>query len=211
MTDDSPPEDEGEDDETGAERPHMVGNDHAEGNPGGSGQPGNQNATRHGLYSEADHLLEHLDDHDPEAREWVAEKFEGYLREAPFGPESPKADQLLQVCTREYSIWQATGLQIREGVVKTQAVETGSGEWITAEKEHAVNMPLDRMEKTVTKRLKELGVLGDNSPQQQQQAGRTMESEDYVIHVSSKPASEVEDESDLYTIKDNENDDQSDG
>lgn len=180
MTDDSPPETGGKDDQNDDKHAHLEGNDHAEGNPGGGAPAGNQNATRHGLHSDPDHLLQHLEETDPAAREWITRKFTGYLEEAPFGLDSPKADQLLQVATREYSIWQATGLQIREGVVKTQAVQAGDGEWIQAEKEHAANMPLDRMEKTVTKRLKELGVLG-NSPDARMAGAIELRSEDYVI------------------------------
>lgn len=180
MTDESAPEDGGNDDQNDDEHSHLENNDHAEGNPGGSGQPGNQNAMRHGLYSDPDNLLEHLREHDPDAMAWVNRKFDGYLRQAPFGPLDPQADQLLQVVIREYSIWSATGLQVRDGVVKRQAVQAGDGEWIQAERENAANLALDRMEKTVTKRLKELGILG-SSPEHRMASAMEMRSSDYAI------------------------------
>lgn len=179
MNDDSTPDTGGSDGGTDDEYAHLESNDHARGNDGGA-PAGNQNAVRHGLYSDPDNLLQHLQSTDPDAMAWIDRKFEGYLSEAPFGPLSPKADQLLQVCVREYSIWQATGLQVRDGVVKKQAVETGDGEWIQAEKENAANLALDRMEKTVTKRLKELGILGD-APAARLAGAMEIRSEDYAI------------------------------
>lgn len=157
------------------------GNTNSDGS--GGAPPANQNSTTHGLHADPDNLLEYLKESEPEATEWISAKYTSYLADAPFGPDSAKADQLKQVVVREYSIWVASGLQVREGVVKTQAVEIGDGEWIEAEREHAVNMPLDRMEKTVTRRLKELGVLGNDQPAHRKDGVEVMRSDDYVIEI----------------------------
>lgn len=183
MTDDSPPDNGGSDDGTDRDYSHLENNDHAEGNSGGGAPPGNLNAMKHGLHvSDPDNLLSWLTEHDPAAVEWIEHKYNSYLERANFGHDSALADQLKQVVVREYSIWQASGLQVREGVVKSQAVETGDGEWIRAGKENAANIALDRMERTVMRRLKELGVLKE-SPDAKLAEAMTMESEDYIITI----------------------------
>lgn len=194
MNDDSTPDTGGNDDENDRDYSHLENNDHAEGNPGGGAPPDNLNAMKHGLHvSDPDNLLSWLSEHDPAAVEWVEHKYNDYLARADFGHDSALADQLKQVVVREYSIWAASGLQVREGVVKRQAVETGSGEWITAEKENAANIALDRMERTVMRRLKELGVLKE-SPDAKLAEAMTMESEDYIITIGEDDLDEDDDE-----------------
>lgn len=128
------------------------------------GPPGNQKATRHGLYADPANVLDDLADSDPEAYEWVCKKYDSYLETAPFEDGSGKADQLRQIATQEYIIWQATGFQLQNGVVvKTNEPDGDAfGDRIT---ENPVNLALDRMQRTVTQRLRELGVLDDPESQ----------------------------------------------
>lgn len=149
-------------------------------NNDGGAKPGNQNATSHGMYADPDNLLEYFADHDPEALEWIRAKHRSYLQEAPFEVGTAKAEQLLQICVREWSIWQASGLQVREGVIVQRNVKNGQDEWIEVTDEHPVNGALSRLERDVTKRLKELGIL-DSPSQQMATAVGSMENEDYVI------------------------------
>lgn len=137
----------------------------------GHGAPeGNQNATRHGLHADPANVLDDLAERDPEAYEWVCKKYDSYLDAAPFGDGSAKADQLKQIATQEYIIWKATGFQLKSGVVVEADAPAGAG---LAERvaENPVNRPLDRMQRTVVNRLKELGVLDD--PVSQQAAAAT--------------------------------------
>lgn len=154
-------------------------NEFALNNDGGA-PPDNQNATEHGMYADPDNLLAYLEEHEPDALEWITAKHASYLDEAPFEADTAKAEQLLQVCVREWSIWQASGLQVREGVIKTRNVKNGQGEWIEVEDEHPVNGALSRLERDVTKRLKELGVLDSPSKQMADAVG-ALESDDYEI------------------------------
>ena len=124
----------------------------------GSSHEGNQNATSHGLHSDPVNLLDELYEDDEEAYAWIQDKFESYLKVAPFDRGSAHADQLMQVCVREYSIWKASGLQIDSGVVTEQTREGEHGLYEVAE-ESPVNLPLDRMERTVVQRLEKLGVM----------------------------------------------------
>lgn len=132
--------------------------------PDGSSHEGNQNATKHGLHSDPVDLLDDLYENNEEAYAWIQDKFESYLTVAPFDRETAYADQLMQVCVREYSIWKASGLQIDNGVVTEQTQEGEHGLY-EVEQESPVNLPLDRMERTVVQRLEKLGVMP--SPEQQ--------------------------------------------
>lgn len=146
----------------GAERCRMHGGIVGDGN----GAPeGNQNATRHGLHADPSNVLDELAESDPEAYEWVLKKYDSYLDAAPFGDGSAKADQLKQIATQEYIIWNAMGFQLKSGVVVEADAEAGAA---LADRiaENPVNRPLDRMQRTVVNRLKELGILDDPRSQQ---------------------------------------------
>jgi hypothetical protein len=118
---------------------------------------GNQNARSHGLHADPANVLDDLAKRDTDGYEWVVNKYDSYLRSAPFEDGSAKADQLKQVAVQEYIIWKATGFQLNGGVVRR--TDDGIAE-------SPVNLPLDRMQRTVTRRLKELGVLEDPDSQQ---------------------------------------------
>lgn len=132
--------------------------------PGGTGPPGNQNARRHGLHADPANVLDDLAENDPAAYEWVMQKYDSYLDAAPFDDGSAKADQLKQIAVQEYIIWRSTGLQLQDGVVVETNEPKGDRHGDTL-KGHPVNQPLDRMQRTVTSRLKELGVLDDPASQ----------------------------------------------
>jgi hypothetical protein len=119
---------------------------------------GNQNARTHGIHADPANVLDDLAESDADGYEWVMAKYDSYLRDAPFGDGSAKADQLKQVATQEYIIWKATGYQLKAGVIRRG--DDGAVE------RSPVNLPLDRMQRTVTRRLKELGVLDDPETEQ---------------------------------------------
>lgn len=123
---------------------------------------GNQNASRHGLYSDPANLLDDLAANDPEGYDWVLKKYDSYLDSAPFADGSAKADQLKQVCAQEFVIWRAVAMQIHDGVVIETNEPDGTAYGDTL-KEHPVNLPLDRMQRTVSNRLADLGVLDDEA------------------------------------------------
>jgi len=118
---------------------------------------GNQNAQRHAIHADPANVLDDLAESDPDGYDWVLSKYDSYLEAAPFGDGTAKADQLKQIATQEYVIWKATGFQVEGGVIR----QTDDGV-----EESPVNLPLDRMQRTVTRRLKELGVLDDPDSQQ---------------------------------------------
>lgn len=122
---------------------------------------GNQNATRHGIHSDPANVLDDLAENNPKAYEWVERKHDSYLDTAPFELGSGKADQLRMICVREYCVWRATGVQVRDGMLKKTHIQGSDGELHEVEDEHSINIAIDRAERTITRRLKELGILDD--------------------------------------------------
>lgn len=122
----------------------------------------NQNASRHGLYADPANVLDDLAERDGPGYDWVMKKYDRYLDSAPFGDGSAKADQLKQVVVQEYIVWRAIGVQVEDGlVVETNEPDgTAYGDRL---KEHPVNLPLNRMQRTVSNRLADLGVLDDET------------------------------------------------
>lgn len=133
--------------------------------PSGGAPERNQNATTHGLRADPVNLLEDLRKNDEEAFAWIQDKYESYLAVAPFDRDSAHGDQLLQICVREYSIWKASQIQVNDGVLTEQPKIAGE-RVIKVEAENPAAKTLDRMERTVVKRLEKLGVMP--SPEQQQ-------------------------------------------
>jgi len=123
------------------------------------------NGTSHGLRSDPVNLLEKIRREDEEAYAWIQDKFESYLKVAPFERETAHADQLLQICVREYSIWKASQIQINDGILTKEKKVAGEA-IIQVDVENPASKSLDRMERTVVKRLEKLGVMP--SPEQQQ-------------------------------------------
>lgn len=131
----------------------------------GTPEEGNKRAMTHGLSSDPVELLEHLRKTDEQAYAWIQDKFESYLSVAPFGRDTAYADQLLQICVREYSIWKASSIQVNDGILTREKKVAGDA-IIEVDVENPASKSLDRMERTVIKRLEKLGVMP--SPEQQQ-------------------------------------------
>lgn len=149
----------------------------------GHGPPGNQHARRHGLYADPANALDHLADRDGDGYEWVMKKYDSYLEDAPFQDGSAKADELKQICAQEYAIWKGIDVQLRGGLV----VRDGDTGTVADLEENPVNRPLDRLQRGVTNRLKELGVLDDPDSQQ---AGATRDKADALRELMNEADSE---------------------
>ena len=141
--------------------PAPEGNDFAKGNTGGGAPSKNQNAMKHGLYSQPDNLLDYLEREEPENYQWVQAKFESYLEDAPFEDGTAKADKLLEVCILEYVVWRARGIQVRNGIVKKTHTKSSDGELIEIDVERPENQPVNRIDRQVMSKLKNLGILDD--------------------------------------------------
>lgn len=116
------------------------------------------NGVKHGLRSDPVNLLESIREEDEHAYAWIQDKFESYLEVAPFERGSAHADQLLQICVREFTIWKASGIQVDKGVITKQKKAAGDAIF-KVDVDNPANKALDRMERTVVKRLDKLGVM----------------------------------------------------
>jgi hypothetical protein len=156
--------------------PAPEGNDHALGNPGGGAPEGNENAVgnsgggapegnvnpaTHGLKSDPTNLLENLRETDPEAVEWIEDRYEGYLDAAPFGRDHPDADVVQDLVTQQYAVRRALHRQVSEGMVIEDTEAVSGGEKFELRGENPVNLPLDRALRTINRQLKALGVRTD--------------------------------------------------
>lgn len=132
--------------------------------PGGAPK-GNSNASTHNLYADRSNYYHRLDRED---QLWIDLLVESFLEDAPFDRENlGKLEQLRQVAIDMHKIRTANEYIWNEGLaqLKTIDFDENSGEEIEAEVENILNLPVDRLQRQVTKRLKELGVLED--PQSQ--------------------------------------------
>ena len=135
------------------------GNDNALGNAGGEGgPPGNAKAVTHGLKADPTNLLENLRETDPEAVEWIEDRYEGYLDAAPFGRDHPDADVLQDLVIQQYAVRRALHQQVGEGMVIPDTEAVSGGEKFELKGENPVNLPLDRALRTINNQLKALGV-----------------------------------------------------
>jgi len=138
------------------------GNQNAVGNSGGEGgPPGNAKAVTHGLKSDPTNLLENLGENDPEAVEWIEDRYEGYLEAAPFGRDHPDADVVQDLVIQQYAVRRALRRQVSEGMVIEDTEAVSGGEKFELKGENPVNLPLDRALRTINRQLKALGVRTD--------------------------------------------------
>lgn len=141
--------------------PASKGNDFAKGNAGGGAPLENQNAMKHGLFSQPDNLLNYLEREESENYQWVQAKFESYLEDAPFEDGTAKTDKLLEVCVLEYAVWRARGIQVRNGIVEKTHTKSNDGELIEINVERSENQPVNRIDRQVMSKLKNLDILDD--------------------------------------------------
>ena len=141
--------------------PAPEGNDFAKGNAGGGAPPENQNAMKHGLFSQSRNLLNYLEREEPKNYQWIQAKFESYLEDAPFEDGTAKADELLEVCILEYAVWRARGIQVRNGIVKNTHIKGSDGELIEIDVERPENQPANRIDRQLMSKLDNLSILNN--------------------------------------------------
>lgn len=138
---------------------------------------GSANNFKHGATANPANLPAHLDDEDVA---WIQALVEGYLEEAPFGPDSPKVERLTRTCVMIYQEWagQEAILQQGMGVGKMTRSEgpegnergidvtvTADGEMIAQTEEHYLCKRIDRLNDKIRMNLKDLGLLDDPDSQ----------------------------------------------
>lgn len=133
---------------------------HGDGGTDGRATHGHQRAVKHGLYSQPSNYYYHLDRRD---QIWIDLLVESFLEDAPFDRENAgKMELLRQVAIDLHKVRRANEYIWDEGIAQVKdAYDSVDGEVQEFETENILNLPVDRLERQITKRLKELGVLED--------------------------------------------------
>ena len=149
--------DNGDDNSGGA----PLGNTNAEGNLGGGAPIGNQNAARHGVYSDPELLYEEMPEQE---KHRVRERTKAYIEVAPFGLDDPRAERVALTCLLIEQEHRAHAEILQDGLIVKKIIGTDDdGKPITADREHHLSREGHRLNERILSNLKELGLVGAGS------------------------------------------------
>lgn len=126
---------------------------------------GTANAEKHGLHSDRQKYYERQ---TPEAKAWIDSVKDSLMEDAPFTSENFAKYQMVQnIAIDMHKLRRANDYIDSKGVVhKDKTVGyTDDGKPIKQDEENVLNVAYDRLNKTITKQLKELGILSDPDSQ----------------------------------------------
>lgn len=106
-----------------------------------------------------------LEDNDPRGYAWLKDRWRSYLADAPFDPNSAKADDLLTACLYDYAVRAWTDRQIRQGLTQMETRTSDSGATFEVEVELAGNLPADRLARRSEEIKRKFGLLDDPESQ----------------------------------------------
>jgi len=145
----------------------------------GSGAPkGNVNAQKHGIYTQRSNYYDNL---PGEEKAWVDALVESMMEDAPFDKENFQKFQMVrEIAIDMHKKRQANDYTSDEGLIQENIVrdENGDpmmreGELVTETDENPVNMAYDRLDRTMTSKMKKLGLL-DDPESQKAEAGQSV-------------------------------------
>ena len=126
---------------------------------------GNNHAEKHGLYAERQN---YYNNRSRQEQQWIDAVVESLLDDAPFSPESFAKLQMLRNIAIDMHKQQRANDYIDDvGVVERDKTigYTEQGKPILEDQENALNIAYDRLTRTTTRQLKELGLLDDPESQ----------------------------------------------
>jgi len=126
---------------------------------------GNNNAETHGLYSDRQNYYKHRSDSE---KAWIDAVVESLLDDAPFDADNMAKLQMVRNIAIDMHKQQRANDYIDEvGVVnKDKTVGyTDDGRPIKEDVENVLNVAYDRLNRTMTRQMKELGILDDPESQ----------------------------------------------
>lgn len=132
----------------------------------GPGPPeGAANNQKHGMYADRSKYFQRLDDDE---QVFIESMYESFLADAPFTDEhAGKATILWQTCIDLHKKQRANEYIKEEGMTqeRTEGYHPDYGA-ITQIDENTLHIAYDRLSRTTTRQLKELGILDDPDSQQ---------------------------------------------
>jgi len=127
---------------------------------------GNTYAQTHGLYTNRQSYYENCSDRE---QMWIDGVVESLLDDAPFGDNPPfaKLQMVRNIAIDMHKLQRANDYIDEKGVVhKDKTVGyTDDGQPIKMDEENVLNVAYDRLNRTLTRQLKELGILDDPDSQ----------------------------------------------
>jgi len=132
---------------------------------GATQNEGNNYAEKHGLYADRQN---YYSNRSPDEQAWIDAVVESLLDDAPFGPESFAKLQMIRNIAIDMHKQQRANDYIDEvGVVQKDKTigYTERGKPILVDEENPLNVAYDRLNRTMTRQLKELGILDDPESQ----------------------------------------------
>lgn len=121
-----------------------------------SGRPGEGNPT-HGVKSDRSHYYQNLDSSE---QAWIDRLLDSFLDDAPFDTSSTgKIEVLRQVCIDIHKRRSANEYIQGEGLAQEYVIDVDEdGNPVEGIQENVLNLPYDRLGRSVTKTLKDLGI-----------------------------------------------------
>lgn len=126
---------------------------------------GTNYAEKHGMYADRQN---YYDNRPPEGQDWIDSVAESLLDDAPFGPDNfAKVQMIRNIAIDMHKLQRANDYIDEKGVVhKDKTVGyTDDGRPIKQDEENVLNVAYDRLNRTMTRQLKELGILDDPESQ----------------------------------------------
>lgn len=140
---------------------------------GDAGAPkGNVNAQTHGIHTQRSNYYNNL---PAEEKAWVNELVSSMMDDAPFTKDNFQKFQMVrEIAIDMHKKRHANDYIAEEGIIQENCVrdETGKpvtdrdGNLVTETDENPVNVAYDRLDRTMTRKMKELGLLDDPESQQ---------------------------------------------
>jgi hypothetical protein len=138
---------------------------------GSTGAPKNNvNAAKHNLYTERSNYYENL---AAVEQAWIDELVRSMLNDAPFGADNFQKFQMLrEIAIDMHKKRQANDYTAEEGLIQENIVRDDEGDpvmrdgdLVTEDEENPINIAYDRLDRTMTRKMKELGLLDDPESQ----------------------------------------------
>lgn len=126
---------------------------------------GNNYAEKHGLYADRQNYYQNR---STEEQQWIDAVIESLLDDAPFEPDNfAKMQMLRNIAIDMHKMQDANTFIDQAGLVQENQTVGYSpdGRPIKEDKENPVNITYDRLNRTMTRQLKELGILDDPDSQ----------------------------------------------
>lgn len=127
---------------------------------------GNNYAEKHGLYADRQNYYKNR----PSAEQaWIDAVIESLIDDAPFGTENfAKMQMLRNIAIDMHKLQNANDFIDKAGLVEEDKVVgyADNGKPIKEDQENPINITYDRLNRTMTRQMKELGILDDPDSQQ---------------------------------------------